>query len=72
MGWLRGKAYFVSEMLDVPDVKAYFALTINKEQRAEAVKQIVLLFYRLYLLKISHGDMKATNIKMSSTKPHVD
>jgi len=69
MGWLRGKAYFVSEMLDVPDVKAYFALTINKEQRAEAVKQIVLLFYRLYLLKISHGDMKATNIKMSSTKP---
>lgn len=69
MGWLRGKSYFVSELLDAPDVKAYFAMTINKETRAEAVKQIVLLFYRLYLLKISHGDMKASNIKMSSTKP---
>ena len=32
--------------------------------RAEAVKQAIQLFYRLYLLKISHGDMKATNIKV--------
>jgi tRNA A-37 threonylcarbamoyl transferase component Bud32 len=69
MGWLRGKAYFVSELLDAPDVKNYFAITLNKETRAEAVKQIVLLFYRLYLLKISHGDMKATNIKMSLARP---
>ena len=69
MGWLRGKSYFLSELLDAPDVKAYFAITLNKESRSEAVKQIVLLFYRLYLLKISHGDMKASNIKMSSTKP---
>jgi tRNA A-37 threonylcarbamoyl transferase component Bud32 len=69
MACLRGKAYFVSELLNAPDVNDYFANTHNKETRAEAVKQVVLLFYRLQLLKLSHGDMKATNIKMSSTKP---
>jgi tRNA A-37 threonylcarbamoyl transferase component Bud32 len=67
--WLRGKAYFLSEFVDAPDVKNYFTLTTNKERRAESVKQIVLLFYRLYLLNISHGDMKASNIKVLDNKP---
>jgi tRNA A-37 threonylcarbamoyl transferase component Bud32 len=69
LGGLRGKAYFLAEHLDLPDVAEYFAQTKNKSQRAEAVKNIVTLFYRLYLLYISHGDMKATNIKMLSTQP---
>lgn len=66
---LRGQAYFLQEYLDLPDVKQYFAQTKNKTQRAEAVKNIVTLFYKLYLLQISHGDMKATNIKMQGTQP---
>lgn len=28
-----------------------------------------MLLYRFYLLKLSHGDMKATNIKMQDTTP---
>jgi tRNA A-37 threonylcarbamoyl transferase component Bud32 len=66
---LRSKAYFLAEYLDLPDVAEYFAQTHNKTKRAEAVKNIVMLFYKLYLLKISHGDMKATNIKMQGTQP---
>jgi tRNA A-37 threonylcarbamoyl transferase component Bud32 len=66
---LRGKAYFLAEYLDLPDVAEYFAQTQNKTKRAEAVKNIVTLFYKLYLLQISHGDMKATNIKMQGTQP---
>ncbi len=66
---LRGKAYFLAEYLDLPDVAEYFAQTQNKTKRAEAVKNIATLFYKLYLLKISHGDMKATNIKMQGTQP---
>ncbi len=66
---LRGKAYFLAEYLDLPDVAEYFAQTQNKTKRAEAVKSIVMLFYKLYLLQISHGDMKATNIKMQGTQP---
>lgn len=70
---LRGKAYFLAEYLDLPDVTEYFAQTQDKAQHktqhAEAVKNIVTLFYKLYLLQISHGDMKATNIKMQGAQP---
>jgi tRNA A-37 threonylcarbamoyl transferase component Bud32 len=68
-GFLRGKAYFLAEFIDAPNVDEYFAKTQNKTERAEAVKNVVTLFYRLYLLQISHGDMKATNIKMQGTQP---
>lgn len=68
-GFLRGKAYFLTEFINVPDVMEYFAQTQDKKARADAVKNICTLFYRLYLLQISHGDMKATNIKMQGTQP---
>lgn len=68
-GGLRGKAYFLAEYLDLPDVAEYFAQTQDKVQCAEAVKNIVTLFYKLFLLQISHGDTKATNIKMQGTQP---
>ncbi len=65
----KGKSYFLSAYMQAPDVAEFFAQTTDKAARSEAVKQIVQLFYRLYLLQISHGDMKATNIKMTSTIP---
>ncbi len=66
---LRGKAYLLSEFIDAADVAEYFANTHNKTERAETVKNIVTLFYKLYLLKLSHGDMKASNIKVVDNKP---
>jgi tRNA A-37 threonylcarbamoyl transferase component Bud32 len=69
LGFIKGKAYFLADYIDAPNVDEYFAQTQNKTERAEAVKNIVTLFYRLYLLQISHGDMKATNIKMLDCKP---
>jgi tRNA A-37 threonylcarbamoyl transferase component Bud32 len=77
-GLLRGKAYFLTEYIEAldargskvaPDALAFFAQTQDKKARAEAVKNICTLFYRLYLLQISHGDTKATNIKMQGTTP---
>ena len=69
VGGLRGKAYFLAEYVDAPDAAQYFAREQDKTQRAEAVKNIVTLFYKLLLLQISHGDMKASNIKMVDNKP---
>jgi tRNA A-37 threonylcarbamoyl transferase component Bud32 len=66
---LRGKAYFLSAYVEAPDIAEFFVQNRDKTQRAEFVKQTVKLFYRLYLLKISHGDMKATNIKVVQNKP---
>ena len=68
-GGIRGKAYFLAEYLNLPDVKQYFVQTQGKVQRAEAIKNITIVFYKLFLLQISHGDTKATNIKMQDTQP---
>ena len=66
---LKGKAYFLCEYIDAPDATQFFAECDDKAARAEAVKNISTLFYKLYFLKISHGDMKATNIKIVDNKP---
>jgi len=63
-GFLRGKAYFLSEYLDAPDASTFFAQIKNKKSQAEATQNIVEMFYRMYLLKLSHGDMKSNNIKV--------
>lgn len=61
---LKRKAYFLTEYIDAPDMIAFFNQSFDKTLRAKVVKQTVQLFYRLYLLDISHGDMKASNIKV--------
>ena len=61
---LKGKAYFLAETIDAPDMVTFFKQSSDKVLRARAVKELVQLFYRLHLLNISHGDMKATNIKV--------
>ena len=66
---LRGKAYFLSEFIDAPDVKSFFEQIKNKNTETAAIKEIAKLFYRLYLLKLSHGDLKYSNIKMLDKNP---
>lgn len=68
-GCFRQRTYFLAEYIDAPNIADFFATNSNKKVRAEAVKNIATLFYKLYLLKISHGDMKATNIKIADNKP---
>jgi tRNA A-37 threonylcarbamoyl transferase component Bud32 len=66
---LRGKAYFISEYLEAPDAEMFFEQQQEQATRAHAIHNVVILFYRLYLLKISHGDMKATNMKLLDGLP---
>ena len=68
-GFLSGKAYFLSEFVDALDIKQFFKQCTDKAARAEVVKNTVQLFYRLFLLKISHGDFKASNIKVNDCQP---
>ena len=66
---LRGRAYFLCEYIDAPDAAQFFAAGAGKVSRAETIKNIITLFYKFYLLKISHGDTKATNIKIVNHQP---
>lgn len=68
-GWLCQRAYFVSAFLDAPDVAQYFAEKHSIETKQAVAYEVASLFYRLSLLKISHGDCKASNLKIKVGKP---
>ena len=68
-GCIRKRAYFLTEFIDAPDIATFFKLETDnliKEKLAFATAQ---MFYKLYLLHISHGDCKASNIKIVESKP---
>jgi tRNA A-37 threonylcarbamoyl transferase component Bud32 len=69
-GPVRGVAYFVSECVEGPDCRTYFgsrAVPIT-EKRAAAPK-VAALVRALGAARLSHGDLKATNILLSATGP---
>ena len=68
-GFLRRRAYFLSEFVDAPDVSQFFAQAHHIEVKQQVAFEVARLFYRLSLLKISHGDCKASNIKIKDGKP---
>lgn len=68
-GFLRHRAYYVSEYLNAPDALQFFAQSASQEDKKAAARNLADLFYRLYLLKFSHGDCKATNIKIVNLSP---
>ncbi len=68
-GFLKRKAYFVTQYLDAPYIAEFFALSIDESSKAKVADETAWLFYKLYLLRISHGDCKASNIKIVDVKP---
>lgn len=63
---LRGEAYFVSAASALPDAFTFFKSASDASLRAEALRQLALTCYQFYLLQISHGDMKATNLQVNA------
>jgi tRNA A-37 threonylcarbamoyl transferase component Bud32 len=68
-GWFRRRAYFLSEYIDAPDAMQFFLQSAKVEDRAAVASNIATLFHRLYLFRFSHGDCKATNIKVVNLEP---
>lgn len=68
-GCFRRRAYYLSEYIDSPDAMQFFSQSIQLEDKKIVASNLAALFYKLYLLKISHGDCKASNIKIVSLTP---
>lgn len=68
-GVFRRRAYFLSEYIDAPDALTYFTQHRQLPDRVLVAENIATLFYKLYLLKFSHGDCKANNIKIVNGVP---
>lgn len=69
LGCLRRRAYFLTEYVDAPDALQFFAQSLRLEQKETVARNLASLFYKLYLLKYSHGDCKASNIKIVDSAP---
>jgi tRNA A-37 threonylcarbamoyl transferase component Bud32 len=62
---MRGRAYFVSAHSPWPDALTFFQQCADSALRARVIHQLVTLCYQWYLLKLSHGDMKASNLQVT-------
>lgn len=62
---MRGRAYFVSAYSPWPDALTFFQQCTDAAKREQVIYQLVTLCYQWYLLKVSHGDMKASNLQVT-------
>ena len=68
-GCFRQRTYFLTEYISAPDIAEFFAQTHDVLIRQKVAYETAFLFYKLNLLQISHGDCKASNIKIVDGKP---
>jgi tRNA A-37 threonylcarbamoyl transferase component Bud32 len=66
---INSKSYFLSEFVDAPDIAEFFASEKNTEIKQSVAYEVSRLFYKMSLLRIVHGDCKASNIKIKDGKP---
>ena len=67
-GYFRGRAYFIYEYIDGPDVIDFFN-NDDLHQNLDIAKRIADIFKNLAMAKISHHDMKGTNIIINQGRP---
>lgn len=63
------KCYFLSEYINAPDIAEFFVNEKNTELKQLVANNVAQLFYKMSLLKMVHGDCKASNIKIANGKP---
>ncbi|MHB1948775.1 MAG: lipopolysaccharide kinase InaA family protein [Gammaproteobacteria bacterium] len=69
---LRGTSYFIMEYIDGPHVGEYFAKYRSEDHQLVAVaKNIIKLFVNLAKLRLTHGDLKKTNILIEKNRPMI-
>lgn len=68
-GWLHRRAYYLTEYIDAPDLAEYFSASVNHNEQKAVAEGVAKVMHQLWRLRYSHGDMKATNIKVLNLKP---
>lgn len=69
-GLLRGKAYFLAEYIQAPNVADILQdASISQERKKSVLEAVAKLMYKLMLLQIVHGDLKASNIHIDGKQP---
>ena len=68
IGPLRGRSYFVYEYVDAEDLLTYMMTHTNVSDIDYVVQKIIDIFKALYISRINHGDMKATNLMVGADR----
>jgi tRNA A-37 threonylcarbamoyl transferase component Bud32 len=69
-GPCRLQAYFLADFIDAPDMETWMRdRQVDADTKELAAGKLARLMYKLRLLQIAHGDMKATNIYIDGTEP---
>ncbi len=69
-GPLRGRAYFIADYIAAPDVTQWLqSASVTDAQKKPALEALAGLMYKLMLLQIAHGDLKASNIHIDDNRP---
>jgi len=69
-GLIRRQAYLLTEYVNAPDIHDFFAdVNVTDAHKQVVAANTARLFDTLNLLAISHGDFKATNVKVIDSQP---
>jgi tRNA A-37 threonylcarbamoyl transferase component Bud32 len=67
---LRFRAWFLAEYIDAPDSAGFIeSETTSPEQKRQVAANVAALVYKMRLLQIAHGDLKASNIHVVDLRP---
>ncbi|CAG0957435.1 hypothetical protein MTYP_00537 [Methylophilaceae bacterium] len=69
-GPLRGRAYFLAEYIQAPNIAQLMEdASVTQERKQQVAENLAWLMYKLMLLQIAHGDLKASNIHIEGARP---
>ena len=69
-GPFRGRAFFVAAHVASPDLAHYLEdAAVSEAQKKQSVQELARLMYKMLLLQIAHGDLKASNILVEDGRP---
>jgi tRNA A-37 threonylcarbamoyl transferase component Bud32 len=68
LGPVRGRSYFLYEYVDAEDLLSYMKHHGRSDDLEGVVRRITTLFAVLRIARITHGDMKATNILVDAER----
>lgn len=69
-GPLRGKAYFLTDYTQSPNLADYMQDALHSDaQKQTVLHALAELMHKMLLLQIEHGDLKASNIHIEDSRP---
>jgi tRNA A-37 threonylcarbamoyl transferase component Bud32 len=69
-GPMRGRAFFLAAYVEAPDLSKHLEDgAVSGTEKKRVMLEVARMMYKLMLLQIAHGDLKASNILINAGQP---